>query len=131
MTPSPHRLLIIDDETSIKTNLMRYLEDYDGFDLAVAGSGEEGLDLLRRAPADVCVVDMRLPGMNGHQFITEAAAEQLCSRFLIHTGSLGVTLTEELRALGLEDDDLFFKPCDITRLHARIMEHLSAMNTRD
>lgn len=130
MTHSPCRVLIIDDESSIRTNLVRYLEDYEDYELLVADSGEAALALLQQSPAHLCVVDMRLPGMTGQQFIIAAADRNLCTRFIIHTGSLGVSLTEELRDLHMEDADLFFKPCDITQLHQRIQYHLDALDRK-
>lgn len=38
---------------------------YNGFDVAYAADGEEGLRLARKQPPDLVLVDMMLPGMNG------------------------------------------------------------------
>ncbi|MGE4553810.1 MAG: response regulator [Desulfovibrionaceae bacterium] len=122
MTLDRIRLLILDDEERIRQLLRDYLEDYDEFDVRVAGSGEAALAELAREPADVAVVDMRLPGMNGERFIVEAVRDGLCGHFLLHTGSSGLSVSEGLRDLGLTDRDVFFKPADPARILARLRE---------
>lgn len=115
-------LLILDDEERIRQLLRDYLEDYDDLQIRAVGSGESALAELDREPADVAVVDMRLPGMNGEQFINEASRLGLCGHFLLHTGSTGLTISDKLQELGLTDRDVFFKPADPARILARILE---------
>ena len=120
------RLLIVDDEEQIRRLIMEFLEDYEEFDLRDAGSGEEALDVLAQGRADLCVVDMRLPGMRGEEFILEAKARGLCDHFFLHTGSVDLTLSDALREIGLTDDDVFIKPNDLERLVERIREVLQS-----
>jgi DNA-binding response OmpR family regulator len=105
--------------------LGQYLDDFDEFVVRGAESGEQALGMLREQPADVAVVDMRLPGMSGAQFIRQAKALGLCRRFLVHTGSVDMALSDELRELGLVQRDLFFKPAGADDILARIREALS------
>jgi NtrC-family two-component system response regulator AlgB len=58
------RVLVIDDETSIR-NMLRVCLDGAGYHVAVAASGEEGLAAAKRAPPDLALVDLRLGGMDG------------------------------------------------------------------
>ena len=120
-------LLIVDDEERIRRLLVEYLDDYGEFQVRVAASAEAGLRVLAREPADLCVVDMRLPAMDGEAFILEAVALGLCRRFILHTGSVDVTLSDALRAAGLTDRDVFLKPSDMQRLLERVRALLDSL----
>lgn len=123
MTHERTRIFIIDDEPPIRRLLTSYLEDYDEFSVREARSAELALEELQQEPADVAVVDMRLPGMSGEAFIQAAGRAGLCRRFLLHTGSTDLVLSEELRTLGVTEQDVFLKPADVEALLARIREH--------
>jgi DNA-binding NtrC family response regulator len=59
-----HRILIVDDEPSIRHMLKQVLED-EGFQADTAGSALEALETLETAPVDLAIVDLLLPGVNG------------------------------------------------------------------
>jgi DNA-binding response OmpR family regulator len=112
--------MIVDDEERVRNLLLEYLSDFDEFSLFEAASGEQALELLRGRPADLCVVDMRLPGMNGVSFIQASSEAGLCRKFLVHTGSVDFTLTPELASLGLGEADIFTKPANAKDILLRI-----------
>ena len=58
------KVLIIEDDDGIRTALRMALED-EGFEVEEAGSGEEGLLSFGRTPADLVIVDVLLPGIDG------------------------------------------------------------------
>lgn len=119
--PEPLRnILVIDDEERVRGLLMEYLGEFDEFSLHGAGSAEEALELLRPQPADLCVVDLRLPGMDGAEFIEAAAAAKLCRHFLVHTGSVDFIVSQALKDLGMVQDDVFYKPVDAAEMLQRI-----------
>jgi len=62
------RILFVDDERSILKALERQLFDSD-YEIFTAESGEEGLQILAEQPVDLVISDMRMPGMDGHQFL--------------------------------------------------------------
>lgn len=129
MTACLPKLLIVDDEENIRRLLLAFLEDYEEFDLHGAHSGEEGLEIMAATPMDLCVVDMRLPDMTGETFILATAQLGLCSRFILHTGSVGLTVSPELRALGITRQDVFLKPCSLELLLERIRQRLQPPRT--
>lgn len=103
-------VLLVDDDATVRSTLAAYLED-DGLDVATAASGEEAVQAVRQGlrPA-VCIMDMRLPGMDGHDAIL-ALHECLPElAFLIHTGSLSYGLSDDLLGLGITDKQMFRKP---------------------
>ena len=65
---APGCILVVDDEPSILSSLRRLLRNH-GFVVHLAGSGQEGLEILRREPIDVVLSDMRMPEMDGAEFL--------------------------------------------------------------
>ncbi len=109
MMSSPVRVLVVDDEESIRESMAEFLDDYD-YDVSAAESAEEALDLLVDTPCDVAVVDLRLPGISGDAFILKAHSKWPAMRFLIHTGSVNFHITERLEAIGMRSSDVYIKP---------------------
>jgi HD-like signal output (HDOD) protein len=66
------RLLFVDDEPKLLDGLRRMLHSMrKEWDMEFASSGAQGLDLLTQRPFDVVISDMRMPGMDGAQFLNE------------------------------------------------------------
>jgi len=61
---SPHRILIIDDEASIRSSLRGILED-EGYAVTTAASGEDGLAELPKQSFGLVLLDIWLPGLDG------------------------------------------------------------------
>jgi two-component system response regulator ResD len=116
----PARILIIDDEEHIRTSLTCFFEDFEEFQIRSAHSAEEALDVLRAEPADLCVVDLRLPALNGADFIRIARHEGLCEHHVLHTGSTDFRQFIDINELGMTDEDIFLKPCDSMAMLLRI-----------
>jgi DNA-binding response OmpR family regulator len=57
-------IFIVDDERTIREVVRRYLER-EGFNVVEAESGGGALDLLRQHPADLILLDIMLPGLDG------------------------------------------------------------------
>lgn len=124
MSSEAVQILVMDDDEQIRESLICYLEDHDYLVVGVA-SAEEALEWLASNPCRLVVVDLRLPGMDGNQFIQQAHQEYPALRYLIHTGSVDYQIGEELRAIGLGSENLLFKPVlDLGVLVARIGELL-------
>ena len=115
--------LIVDDDQVFRTVVRAYLED-EGMDVRGAGSAEEALALVREGTDfDVCIMDMRLPGMDGNSAIQALHQMRPDLRFIIHTGSLDYALTEDLERLGIRHTHLFKKPLtDMSPLAATIRQ---------
>ena len=102
-------ILILDDEQMVRENLEAFLED-EGLHVLTASNGEEALALLMGNDVTACVVDMRLPGMAGSEFIVKAHDQSPNTRFIVHTGSTNYKLPRELRDIGITHDAVFIKP---------------------
>ncbi|MDO9069828.1 MAG: response regulator [Deltaproteobacteria bacterium] len=112
-------VLLVDDDQMIRDCVEAYLED-EGFRVQSAESGEEALIMIAGICHSVCISDMRLPGMNGEEFIIKAHSVSPNSSYLLHTGML-YTLSDELHAIGMTDDDVILKPIhDLSKLVNKI-----------
>jgi len=64
MCRSMTRVLVIDDNPDVRDTL-RWLLEGEGFEVAVAANGLEGLGVQRSAPADIVVTDIFMPEQDG------------------------------------------------------------------
>ena len=103
------KVLLVDDEEIVRITLEAFLED-EGFSVISANSGEEALEILGRESADIGIIDMRLPGIDGNTLIMKLCEILPDMKFVIHTGSMGYSLPESLVALGISNDLVFKKP---------------------
>jgi putative nucleotidyltransferase with HDIG domain len=68
-------VLFVDDEPNLLDGLRRVLRPLrQEWRMDFAGSGSEALQMLERSPFDVVVTDMRMPGMDGAQLLSEVRA---------------------------------------------------------
>lgn len=107
----PFKVLIVEDEPMLRSTLRGHLEDY-GYDVVEAGSGEDGVEVVSAEKPDFAIVDMRLPRMDGNDFVMAAHERNPNMRFLIHTGSVGYSLPNGLRQMGLTREHVFKKPLE-------------------
>jgi two-component system, OmpR family, response regulator ResD len=63
--PKTQTVFIIDDETTIREVVRRYLE-IEGYRVVEAGDGAQALDLLRQQRADLVLLDIMLPNIDGY-----------------------------------------------------------------
>lgn len=115
-------ILIIDDEERIRRQLADFFSDFMWMRIGTTGSAEEALEALKASPADLCIVDIRLPGMNGLEFVEAASQGGSCRRFLVHTGSVDFVLQSGLVAAGIDEQDIFHKPCNMRDIFIRICD---------
>ena len=102
-------ILIVEDEDFLRSSLADFLEDH-GYVVLTAPNAENGLEQLAHDHPDVCIVDIRLPDMNGNEFILRAHAMNPGIGFIIFTGSLEYSLPDSLLEFGLNESDILFKP---------------------
>jgi len=110
------RVLVVDDETQIRRTVGINLRAR-GFDVDLAETGEEGLDLAARHRPDVVVVDLGLPGIGGVEVIEGIRG---WSRVPIIVLSVRDTEADKVAALDAGADDYVTKPFGMDELLARL-----------
>jgi len=123
-------VLVIDDEPAICLSLTAFLEDY-GFKASSAESAEEALDLMKNNDYDVCIVDLRLPGMSGEDLILQAHERHPNQRHIIYTGSISYNLSDKLQALGMRPEHVFLKPIRVLTLLIKCIKALAPETEKD
>jgi two-component system OmpR family response regulator len=111
------RLLIVEDDTSLATGLMRALSN-EGYDVAAAVNGEEALERIRSEPYDLLVLDIGLPGIDGFEVLRRLRAGGYALPVLILTARDAVD--DRVRGLDLGADDYMPKPFALPELAARV-----------
>lgn len=69
------KILIIEDDSFLAAIFSKQLEK-GGFDVSVAGSGEDGLKLIEKDLPDLLVLDLVLPKINGFEVLEKLKAEE-------------------------------------------------------
>jgi|ERR1700677_419273 CheY-like chemotaxis protein len=70
---SKKRILIVDDDPSIRHMLRRILID-EGYDTEAAANGREGLNIAQKNAVDLVLLDLKMPGMTGQETLAQLAA---------------------------------------------------------
>lgn len=110
------RVLIIDDEPQIRRALRVGLAGH-GYDVQLASTGEEGLDLAALAPPDVIILDLMLPGISGLEVCRELRE---WTKVPVLVLSARGEETAKVEALDLGADDYLTKPFGMDELLARL-----------
>jgi len=99
---APSRLLIIDDDESVRL-LLRDLLEEAGYTVRTAKSGEEALQLIRVATYDIIITDLRLSGMYGLEVVKEVRAIDPGIDVIVMTGYASVNSAVESMKAGAID----------------------------
>ncbi len=121
------RILVIDDDPGISSLLRRGLS-YEGFSVATAASGEEGLSLARDIPPDLVILDLMLPGIDGHEVLSRLRSADPELPVIMLTAR--DTPDDQIRAFGFGAEDYVVKPFRFEVLLARIQARLRQSQTR-
>ncbi len=70
------RVLIADDDPIIRLDLKQMLENMEYLVVAEAGDGREAVDLAREHKPDICILDVKMPVMDGHDARAQLKADK-------------------------------------------------------
>jgi len=98
--PSRRRVLVVDDQDSIRKFLVKALSLAD-YDTDAADSGAAAIEKLRAAEFDLLITDLQMPGMSGLQLIREARKLHPAVAVVIITGHSSEAIAIEAVNLGV------------------------------
>ncbi len=107
------RILVVDDEASVRVALQRYL-DGRGHETHTTAHGRDALRLLKESAYDAIIVDMRMPDVSGEQLYDELCAKdpEHASRVIFTTGDV---MNEQMRSfLASSGRPLIAKPFELS-----------------
>jgi len=111
------RVLIVEDEVTVARQIASALTEA-GHDPKTVHDGETALEEVRKAPFDLIVLDIRLPGIDGFQVLQRLRTQHLASRVLLLTARGAVD--DRVTGLQLGADDYLPKPFAMQELVARV-----------
>jgi two-component system response regulator MprA len=111
------RVLVCDDEPAVRAAVERALR-LEGYEVAVAESGEEALAALATAPADVLVLDVLMPGLDGLDTCRRLRKLGDDTPILMLTARDAVA--DRVAGLDAGADDYLVKPFALEELLARL-----------
>jgi DNA-binding NtrC family response regulator len=114
------RLLVVDDEAPVLKVIER-LALKAGFDVQTCANGGEALSILTRRPADLAMVDLRMPDVNGLDLLRQIRASVPGCEVILMTGFAAVDSAVEAIKLGARE--YLTKPFDFDRLR-QVLEDL-------
>lgn len=128
--PARFRILCVEDEPAILSDMVEELRDY-GFSVEPAANAEAALPIVEQQAPDLIVCDMQMPGMNGREFLEllrgrDDALGDTPFIFLTAFGDRSTML--DGRRAGA--DDYLVKPVDYDLLIAAIESHLRNVDRR-
>ena len=109
--------MIIEDDSAVRRALKRLFET-EGYDVDLAGDGTAGLELFRKVPPSVLVLDLRLPGRSGEEVCREI--KQLAPNVLLIVLSGKSDVVDKVVLLEIGADDYVTKPFSPRELLARV-----------
>jgi len=96
------KILVIDDEKSVRENIVAYLEDSD-FTVFQAENGRKGVEVYAQKKPDVILVDIDMPEMNGLEVLVEVRKASEETPVIIVSGAGDVEYAIEASRLGAWD----------------------------
>ena len=113
------KVLMVDDEERFRKTTAKLLSKR-GYETTVASSGEEALEILKQNIHDVVVLDIRMPGMDGHEALAKIKEIDAKIEVIMLTGHGQMESARDSLTKGAFD--YLAKPCDLDRLAARIQD---------
>jgi DNA-binding NtrC family response regulator len=113
------RILIVDDEAVVRTGIARVLEG-QGLAVNLAASGSEALELMAIHPADVMLLDIKMPGIDGIDVLKRIRTSYPETVVIMITGY--PTIDTAIECIKLGALDYLVKPFRVDELEALVLK---------
>ncbi len=116
------RILLAEDDPSTSELLQTFLEG-NGYSVATADTGASALEEIGRAPFDLILSDLAMPGGDGFELVSKVRQMGMVDLpFILMSANYESSL--RVQGLNLGADDFVLKPLDLDELLARVQSHL-------
>src|SRR5215210_6717057 len=110
-------VLVVEDNADLAFAVTTALQS-EGFDVAVAGTGPDGVERARKRDADIIILDLMIPGFDGYRVIRTLRADGIATPILVLTAR--GEEADKVKGLRLGADDYVTKPFGAMELLARV-----------
>ncbi len=111
------RILIVDDEETIRLALRKFLRSR-GYEVEIAGSGDQALQILDNQSFSLMLCDVRMPGMTGVQVVPEARSRDHDLAIIMLTAVNDAATATEVLSSGATD--YLMKPVELADLQQAV-----------
>ena len=111
------RILIVDDEETIRLALRKFLRSR-GYEVEIAGSGEQAMQSLNNGSFSLMLCDVRMPGMTGVQLVPLARERDQDLAIIMLTAVNDAATATEVLSAGASD--YLMKPVELADLHQAV-----------
>src|SRR4051812_38259086 len=111
------RILVVEDNADLAFAVTTALES-EGFDVVVAGTGPDGVEMGRKGDADLIILDIMLPGFDGFRVVRTLRDDAIETPILMLTAR--GEEEDKVKGLRLGADDYVTKPFGAMELLARV-----------
>ncbi|NGP75588.1 response regulator transcription factor [Balneolaceae bacterium YR4-1] len=126
MSDKSKKIIIVEDEPSLVFTLQDTLEN-EGYEVFVAETGQQGVDMVKEHDPDLMVLDLMLPGMSGFEVCEKVRKMNYTFPILILTAK--DQEIDKVTGLNIGADDYMTKPFSVKELLARIKARLRRSET--
>src|SRR5438552_12268520 len=112
-------LMVVDDEQPV-LKIVERLAARAGFDVVTCGSGTEAMRALMRKPADLAMLDLRMPDVNGLDLLRQIRTSVPSCEVILMTAHAAVDSAVEAIKLGARE--YLTKPFDFDRLRQVLID---------
>jgi DNA-binding response OmpR family regulator len=112
-------ILLVDDNT-INLQLLFETLDGQGYQLLAARSGEEALQIARKATPDLILLDIMMPGIDGYETCARLKADEVTRNSVVIFLTALQSTEEKVRGLSMGAMDFITKPFDPEEIIARV-----------
>ncbi len=117
------KLLVVDDESEICEFLKSFFEERS-YNVIVANSGEQALDVVKQEKPQVVLLDIKMPGMDGLQALREIKTKFPKTKVIMVTAIETRDKIEECLRLGA--DNYITKPLSLEYLENDVKEKIES-----
>jgi DNA-binding response OmpR family regulator len=117
------RILVVDDDETIRTTMKAILQD-EGYQVDLAASGKEAVQKTKEKTYNIALLDIRLPDMEGVELLKLLKDGVPRTRKIMVTGY--PSMQNAISALNKNADAYLLKPVDVEKLLMTVKKQLQA-----
>jgi len=121
----PKRMLVVDDEKSVRDLLAEYLNEY-GYEVTCAANGQDALKIYKEGHFDIILSDLNMAPMDGLELLNQVKEMNSDAIFIMITGYPSIKSSIEVIKKGAKD--YITKPFNIDEIKVKIERALLEQN---
>lgn len=124
----PVILLVEDNEKNLK--LARDVLEFAGFIVHVATTGEDAVNQAKTSTPDLILMDLQLPGIDGHEALSQLRADPSTSKIPVVALTAFAMTADREKALSAGFDGYLEKPISVSSFPDQVRAHLRPEDRR-